>query len=270
MDDCISRARDLQWGGGRYNSAGLLQIGMANVGNSLAALKKIMFEQKRLSTVQIRHALNTNFEDNTTVPTGEEIRQILLGAPKYGNDDDYADLLLKEIFEFACRDITKYVVHATGARCTTNTASVAANVPFGAVCGATLDGRKASTPTNEGISPVQGTDSRGPTATLLSVAKINHALCAGGTLLNQKFSPIAFGDLEQLAKISSLVRTFFSLKGMQIQFNIVSADTLREAQRHPEKYPNLLVRVAGYSALFTELDPEVQNDIISRTEQGGS
>lgn len=270
MDDCIKKGRDLQWGGGRYNTGGLLQIGTTSVGNCLAALKKVMFEQKILIPEQIKHALETNFEDNNTAPTGEEIRQILLDSPKYGNDDDYADLVVKEVFEFTCNDITKYVIYATGARCNTNTATVAANVPSGMVCGATPDGRKAGMPTNEGISPVQGTDVRGPTATLKSVAKLNHILCANGTLLNQKFSPVSFQDLGQLARIASLVRAFFALKGMQIQFNVVSAETLRDAQKHPEKYSNLLIRVAGYSALFTELDPTVQNDIISRTEQGWS
>ena len=243
---------------------------MASAGNCLAALKKIMFEEKRLNPKQIKHALETNFEDDTTSPTGEVIRQILLHAPKYGNDDDNADLLVKEVFGFACKDITRYVIYATGARCNTHTATVAAQVAFGEYCGATPDGRKASMPVNDGVSPVQGTDVSGPTAAIKSVAKLNHILCADGTLFNQKFNPISFQDLGQLARVASLVRTYFSLAGMHIQFNVVSTETLRDAQKHPEKYPNLLIRVAGYSALFTTLDPAVQDEIISREEQSSS
>lgn len=267
MDDCIKKGKDLQWGGGRYNTGGLVQVGMASVGNCLAALKKVIFEEKRLTPEQMKHALETNFEDNTTVPTGEEIRQILLSAPKYGNDDDYADLLLKEVFEFAVKDVTRYVVYATGARCNTNTATVSSQVPLGGVCGATPDGRKAGMPGNDGVSPSQGTDVRGPTASLKSVAKLNHILCTDGTLLNQKFNPVSFQDLAQLTRLASLLRTYFALKGMHIQLNVVSAETLRDAQKHPEEYPNLLIRVAGYSALFTTLEPAVQDEIISRTEQ---
>jgi formate C-acetyltransferase len=267
MDDCIKRGKDLEWGGGHYNSAGMLQIGMANVGNCLAALKKVMFEEKRLTAEQIRHALETNFEDNASSPTGEEIRQILLEAPKYGNDDDYADLLVKDIYEFTAKDVMRYKVYTTGASCNTQTSPVSGHVALGSFCGATPDGRKASMPMNEGLSPAQGTDVKGPTATLKSVAKLNHALCSGGTLLNQKFDPAAFKDVDQLLRLTALIRTYFALKGMHIQFNVVSAATLKDAQRYPEKYSNLLVRVAGYSALFTTLEPAVQNDIISRTEQ---
>ena len=122
-------------------------------------------------------------------------------------------------------------------------------------------------PVNDGVSPVQGSDVMGPTAVLKSVTKVRHGVCADGTLLNQRFSPVFFQDLKQLQRVAWLVRTYFMLNGMHIQFNIFSAETLRDAQRHPEKYPNLLVRVAGYSALFTTLDPKVQDDIISRTEQ---
>lgn len=267
MDDCIKRGRDLHWGGGRYNTAGPIQVGLANVGNCLAALKNVMFEKKRLTAEQIKHALETNFEDDTRIPTGEEIRRILLQAPKYGNDDDYADLLVKEVFEFAAKDVTKYVVYGTGARCNTNFATVAGNVPMGKVIGATPDGRKAGMPTNEAMSPVQGTDVSGPTATLKSVAKLNHTLCADGGLLNQKFSPVSFHGLGQVKRIMSLVKTYFALGGIEIQFNVVSAETLRDARKHPEKYPNLLIRVAGYSAFFTTLASAVQDDIISRTEQ---
>jgi len=267
MDDCIERGKDLEWGGGRYNSAGMLQVGTSNTGNCLAALKRAMFEEKRLIPEQIKHALETNFEDNAIAPAGEEIRQILLNAPKYGNDDDYADLMVKGVFEFTARDITGYTVWTTGARCTTEEGHVTAHIALGRFCGATPDGRKAGTPVNEGLSPAQGTDVSGPTATLKSVAKLDHILCAGGTLLNQKFNPVAFQDIGQLKRLAPLLRTYFALGGMQIQCNVVSAETLRDAQKHPEEYPNLLIRVAGYSALFTTLEAAIQDEIISRMEQ---
>ncbi len=267
IDDCIKKGKDLEWGGGRYNSAGMIQVGTANVGNCLAALKRVMFEEKRLPPEQIRHALETNFEDNATAPAGEEIRQILLRAPKYGNDDDYADLLVKEVFEFTAKDITRYVVYTTGARANTMEATLTSHIPLGGFCGATPDGRKGGMPVNDGVSPAQGTDVSGPTATLKSVARLNHILCAEGTLLNQKFTPDSFQDLGQLKRLASLLRTYFALRGMHIQFNVISVETLRDAQKHPEEYPNLLIRVAGYTALFTTLEPAIQDEIISRTEQ---
>ncbi len=267
MDDCIKKGKDLEWGGGRYNSAGMLQIGMANVGNCLAALKKIMFEERRLTPEQIKHAIDTGFEDYTTNPTGEEIRQLFLSTPKYGNDDDYADSMVKEVYEFTAKDVTNYSIYTTGASLNTQTSPVSSHVALGSACGATPDGRKGGMPVNEGVSPVQGTDTSGPTATLKSVAKLNHILCAGGTLLNQKFNPSSLQGLGQLERLASLVKTYFGLGGMHVQINVVSADTLRDAQKHPEKYSNLLVRVAGYSALFTTLEPEIQDEIISRTEQ---
>lgn len=267
MDDCIRSGKDLHWGGGRYNTAGLNLVGFVTVGNSLAALRKVLFDEKKLTPDQIMHALETNFEDNSTGPTGQNIRSMLLGAPKFGNDDDYADLLVKDVFEFTCEDVTEYIVYATGAHCNSHVAPTSAHVPFGGVCGATTDGRKACMPVNDGVSPVQGSDIMGPTAVLKSVTKLRHSVCADGTLLNQRFSPVFFQDLKQLQRVAWLARTYFMLNGMHIQLNIFSAETLRDAQRHPEKYPNLLIRVAGYSALFTTLDPKVQDDIISRTEQ---
>ncbi len=270
VSDCIKKGKDIEWGGARYSSGGMIQIGMANVGNSLAALKKLVFEEKRLSPEQIKHALLTNFEDDATAPTGEEIRQLLLSAPKYGNDDEYVDFLVKEIYEFTAKTVNNFTICTTGGRCNTQTSPVTSHVALGAFCLATPDGRKAFMPVNEGVSPAQGTDIKGPTATLKSVARLDHILCADGTLLNQKFNPASFQELAQLKRLASLIRTYFALGGMHIQFNVVSADTLRDAQKHPEKYPNLLVRVAGYSALFTTLEPAIQDDIISRTEQSWS
>jgi formate C-acetyltransferase len=246
----------------------MLQIGTANAGNSLAALEQIIFNKKKLNNRQIIDALKTDFEDSNTDPSGEEIRKILSNVSKYGNDDDYPDHLVKEIFEYTAGEITRYRVWTTGARCTTEEGHVTAHIALGRCCGATPDGRKAGMPVSEGLSPAQGTDLLGPTATLKSVAKLNHILCAGGTLLNQKFNPDIFQDIGRLKKLASLLKTYFFLGGMHVQCNVVSAATLREAQAHPENYPNLLVRVAGYSALFTTLERAIQDEIISRTEQG--
>ena len=265
MDDCIQRGKDIEWGGAHYNTLFLRGVGMSNVGNSLAAIKKLVFEDKKLTGAQIRHALETNFEDTSTTPTGPEIQQMLLAAPKYGNDDDYVDLLVKEATGHAMRDVRRYTSW-TGGRGGFALLPVSQNVPFGELIGATPDGRKADIPVAEGCSPTRGTDVKGPTAAVKSVAKLDHVLADNGSLLNQKFNPIVLKDISGLRKLAALIKTYFDLKGMHIQFNVVSAETLREAQKHPEKYTDLMVRVAGYSALFVSLDPAMQEDIIMRTE----
>ena len=265
MDDCIQRGEDIEWGGAHYNTLFLRGVGMSNVGNSLAAIKKLVFEDKKLTGAQIRHALETNFEDTSTTPTGLEIQQMLLAAPKYGNDDDYVDLLVKEATGHAMRDVRRYTSW-TGGRGGFALLPVSQNVPMGEIIGATPDGRKAGVPTAEGCSPTRGTDVKGPTAAVKSVAKLDHVLADNGSLLNQKFNPTVLKDISGLRKLAALIKTYFDLKGMHIQFNVVSAETLREAQKHPEEYADLMVRVAGYSALFVSLDPAMQEDIIMRTE----
>lgn len=265
MDDCIQRGKDIEWGGAHYNTLFLRGVGMSNVGNSLAAIKKLVFEDKRLTGAQIMHALETNFEDTATTPTGPEIQQMLLAAPKYGNDDDYVDRLVKEPTLHAMRDVRGYTSW-TGGRGGFALLPVSQNVPFGEIIGATPDGRKAGVPTAEGCSPTRGTDVKGPTAAVKSVAKLDHVLADSGSLLNQKFNPAVLKDISGLRKLAALIKTYFDLKGMHIQFNVVSAETLRDAQKHPEEYADLMVRVAGYSALFVSLDPAVQEDIIMRTE----
>jgi formate C-acetyltransferase len=231
----------------------------------LAAIKKLVFDDKRLTGAQLMHALQTNFEDTSTTPTGAEIQQMLLAAPKFVNDDDYVDSITKEATGHAMRDVRSYVSW-TGGRGGFGIIPVTQNIPFGEVIGATPDGRKSGQPTAEGCSPTQGTDALGPTAALKSVAKLDHALADSGTLLNQKYNPSMLTDITGLRKLAMLIKTFFDLKGMHIQFNVVSAETLRKAQKHPDRYTELMVRVAGYSALFTTLDPAVQEDIINRTE----
>jgi len=264
-DDCIQKCLDIECGGARYKVTSLRGVGVANVGNCLAAIKKVVFEDKQLTGAQVRHALETDFEDMTTAPTGPEIQRLLLAAPKYGNDDDYVDLLAKEVTGHFMRDVRQYTSW-TGGPGGSTLQPVSENVPFGDVTGATPDGRKAGRPAAEGCSPTQGTDIKGPTAAVKSVAKLEHVLADQGTQFNQKFSPSVLQDVTGLRKLSALIKSFFDLKGQEIQFNVVSAETLRDAQQRPEEYADLMVRVAGYSALFVSLDPAMQEDIITRTE----
>ncbi len=273
VDDCIARGKTIKQGGAVYDFCGPLLCGVANVGDSLAAIRSLVFEDKQLNGAQLLHALETDFEDNATDPSGEQIRRMLLEAPKYGNDDDYADSLTAGALDFFCRELPKYKTTRYGrgpkggiwhASCST----VSGNIPFGMRIGATPDGRKAWTPTADTTSPTQGVDRKGPLCTMKSVGKIPNVLCSGGNLFNMKFSPLVLRDEAGKRRFGSLIRTFLGdLKGMHVQFNIVDGGTLRSAKTKPEEYPDLMVRVAGYSALFTTLDPKLQDDIINRTEQ---
>jgi len=273
VNDCIKRGKTLGEGGSIYDLRGTCDIGYANVADSLASIKKLIFEDKLITGVQLKHALETNFEDNTTMPTGEEIRKMCLSAPKFGNDDDYVDSIACEVAEFVISEVTKYKTIRNGrgpivSTLHNGTSTVSSNVPYGKFIGATPDGRKAGKPTSDGISPYMGRDVNGPTSTLKSVAKLPNILFSAGHILNQKFSATALNTKESRKKLASLIRTYAGdLKGMQVQINIVDAATLRDAKEHPEKYPNLLIRVAGYSAFFTQLTPELQEALIVRTEQ---
>ncbi|HPF51914.1 MAG TPA: glycyl radical protein [Draconibacterium sp.] len=269
VDSCIPRGKTIKEGGSKYDFVSGLQVGIANLGNSLAAIKKLVFEEKRITKEQLLHAIETNFEGQE----GEKTRQLLLNfAPKYGNDDDYVDLLLKDAYNEFIDEIEKY--HTTrynrgpiGCRYYAGTSSISANVPNGAVVPATPDGRKAFTPVAEGSSPSSGTDVLGPTAVFKSVAKLPTKRIMGGVLLNQKLSPATISKDEDKQKLISIIHTFFAdLKGWHVQYNIVSRETLLAAKKHPEKYRDLIVRVAGYSAFFTTLSPDTQDDIIARTE----
>lgn len=272
IEDCIGRGRGLKEGGMYYDYAGPEFIGTANVGNCLAAIKKVIFEDKTLTAAQVMHALHTDFRDMETSPTGAEIQQILVSAPKFGNDDDYVDELTVDYFRFICEEIVKYKTTRygrgpIGAMWQPSTSTISANVPFGAMVGATPDGRVAGEPLADTTAPMHGTDTHGPTSSLKSVSKLPTVLVSGGALLNLKLSPASVDTQAGRQKFTSLVRTFLGdLKGMHIQFNIVNADILKEAQKEPQKYKDLMVRVAGYSALFAPLDRDLQNDIIARTE----
>jgi len=261
--NCIKEGRSLFDGGGLLKGAAAILIGPSNVGNCLAAIKKFVFEERKLTGKQLKHALETNFEDNSTTPTGKEIRQMLLNkVPKFGNDEDYVDLLVRETLNIVTAEFKKYRT-PDGVPLCSNIIPVAAHMPFGEAIGATPDGRKAGEPTADTCAPSQGTDVKGPTAVIKSVSKIDHTQHSGGTVLNLKLNPD--GMEKKVDIFATLIRTYFELKGYQIQVNILSNKTLKEAQRHPELYRNLLVRVAGYSAYFVDLDKKVQDDIIART-----
>lgn len=270
VDDCIARGKTIKEGGSVYDYISGLQVGIANLGNSLAAIKKLVFEEGVISKETLTENLRNNFEGRE----GEKVRQLLLNyAPKYGNDDDYVDKLLSEAYMFYIDELKKY--HTTrfgrgpfGCAYYAGTSSISSNVPSGSVVPATPDGRKAFTPLAEGCSPTSGTDTLGPTAVFKSVSKLPTNKILGGVLLNQKLSPSALTNETQKMKLISIIRTFFeTLKGWHVQYNIVSRDTLLAAKKNPENYRDLVVRVAGYSAFFTTLSPDTQDDIIARTEQ---
>ena len=269
VDSCISRGLTIKEGGSKYDFISGLQVGIANLGNALAAIKKLVYEEKLIGKEELLEALEHNFEGRER----EKIRQLLLNfAPKYGNDDDYVDLLLRDAYMEFIRELDKY--HTTrynrgpiGCKYYAGTSSISANVPSGAVVPATPDGRFAFSPVAEGSSPSSGTDLLGPTAVFKSVSKLPTEKIMGGVLLNQKLSPAAIRKDEDKQKLISVIRTFFAdLKGWHVQYNIVSRETLLAAKKNPEKYRDLVVRIAGYSAFFTTLSPDTQDDIIARTE----
>jgi pyruvate formate-lyase/glycerol dehydratase family glycyl radical enzyme len=270
VDDCIARGKTIKEGGSVYDFISGLQVGIANLGNSLAAIKKLVYEEGIINKEVLLQNLSNNFEGQE----GEKVRQILLNyAPKYGNDDDYVDNLLIEAYNYYIDELRKY--HTTrfgrgpiGCKYYAGTSSISSNVPSGSVVPATPDGRKAFTPVAEGCSPTSGTDTLGPTAVFKSVSKLPTNKILGGVLLNQKLSPSALTNEIQKQKLISIISTFFAtLKGWHVQYNIVSRETLLAAKKNPENYRDLVVRVAGYSAFFTTLSPDTQDDIIARTEQ---
>lgn len=269
VDDCIERAKSIKQGGAKYDWVSGLQVGIANLGNSLTAVKKLVFEQGIIGQQQLAEALASNFDGLNH----EQLRQRLInGAPKYGNDDDSVDTLLVRAYQTYIDELKnyhnpRYGRGPTGGNYYAGTSSISANVPFGAQTMATPDGRKAKTPLAEGASPASGTDHLGPTAVIGSVGKLPTGSILGGVLLNQKLNPSTLDNESDRLKLMALLRTFFEdHKGWHIQYNIVSRDTLIAAKKHPDQYRDLVVRVAGYSAFFTALSPDAQDDIIARTE----
>jgi choline trimethylamine-lyase len=258
---CIEKGLDINNGGtAPYISHAMSLGGSPNVGDSLAAIKKAVFEDKKISMSQLIDALEKDF-------VGEEkLLHILEACPKFGNDDDYVDMLVNDVLMCA-RDEAVKVRGFAGALSTVAGATITGNVPLGAIVGALPDGRRSGTPLADGgLSPTHGRNVNGPTATLRSVAKLNHVKISHGSVLNMRFNPEVLKDEQKMRKFASLIRTFCETGGALVQFNIVGSDTLKDAQKHPEKYKDLLVRVATYSSYFVELSPELQNDIIDRTE----
>jgi len=260
FDDCIEKARDYHDGGPRYNVTYIQGVGIGILTDSLSAVKYHVFDKKNLKMKKLLEILRNNFEGE------ERIRQMLVNeTPKYGNDDDYADSIAQTVFNYYF-DILDGRPNTKGGRYRVNLLPTTVHIYFGRVTGATPDGRRAREPLSDGISPSQGADRVGPTAVIKSVAKLDHAK-TGGTLLNQKFMPELLADEASLDKLGHLVRTYFKLDGHHIQFNVVSKETLLEAQKHPEKFRDLIVRVAGYSDYFCDIGKELQDEIIARTEQ---
>jgi formate C-acetyltransferase len=259
IDDCIATGKDYHDGGARYNTTYIQGVGLGTMADALAAIKYCVFDRQTLPMSELLAALQADFEGH------ERTHQTLLNkTPKYGNDDDYADNLMRAVFE-AYFEAIDGRPNTKGGTYHINLLPTTCHVYFGSVIGATPDGRRASTPLSEGISPVQSADRRGPTAVINSAAKMDHAR-TGGTLLNQKFTPELLHSDAALEKLVHLIRTYFRLDGHHIQFNVVDATTLRAAQRNPELHRNLIVRVAGYSDYFCDLGRELQDEIIARTE----
>ena len=259
IDDCIANGKDYNDGGARYNTNYVQGVGLGTTTDSLAAIKYNVFDNGIIAMDELLKALRADFRGH------EALRQRLVNrTPKYGNDDDYADEITRAIFE-AYYDAIDGKPNTKGGCYRINFLPTTAHIYFGKAVGATPDGRRAGEPVSEGVSPVQGADRKGPTSVIKSVSKIDHAR-TGGTLLNQKFTPHLLADEDGLDKLGSLVRTYFKLDGHHIQFNVISSETLRDAQKHPEKYRDLIIRVAGYSDYFVDLSPELQNEIIKRTE----
>ncbi len=261
IDDCVAKGTDYNAGGARYDTSYIQGVGLGTMTDCLSAIKHHVFDGGALTMQQLLDALARNFDGD------ERLRRLLINkTPRYGNDDDRADALMRRVFEayFGAIDGRP---NTKGGTYRINLLPTTVHIYFGRVTGATPDGRKAAEPLSEGISPVQGADRKGPTAVLRSAAKMDHVR-TGGTLLNQKFTPQILEDDTGLRGLVSLIRSYFGLGGHHIQFNVVDAATLRAAQREPARYRDLIVRVAGYSDYFCDLGETLQNEIIARTEHG--
>ncbi|UBM62483.1 glycyl radical protein [Candidatus Sulfidibacterium hydrothermale] len=259
IDDCIANAKDYNAGGARYNTSYIQGVGLGTLTDVLTSIRYNVFEQQKYTLAQMLEAAAADFEGY------DKLRNDLLNhTPKYGNDDDYADAQAVRIFNLFYEAVNGRPT-VKGGHFRINMLPTTSHVYFGSVTGATLDGRKARKPLSEGISPFQGADRKGPSAVIRSAAKIDH-LKTGGTLLNQKFNPSLLEDEKGLDALVQLIRTYFRMDGHHIQFNVVTAETLRDAQKHPEDHKDLIVRVAGYSDYFNDLGEELQNEIIRRTE----
>ncbi len=306
IEDCIGRGKSVQEGGAIYNFTGPQGFGIANMADACYAIKKLVFEEKKFTLADFKEAMDNNFgkdagsqdaEKITTEVvkqlvanginvTNEQIADIYRQAksaeggkyqpildaidalPKFGNDEPEVDEIAREVAYTYTRPMENFK-NPRGGMFQAGLYPVSANVPLGAQTGATPDGRLAHTPVADGVSPTSGHDTHGPTASANSVSRLDHGIASNGTLFNMKFHPSALKGQSGLESFIALVRGYFDNKGSHMQFNVVSRETLLDAQAHPEKYKSLVVRVAGYSALFTTLSKSLQDDIIKRTEQGG-
>lgn len=306
IEDCIGRGKSVQEGGAIYNFTGPQGFGIANMADACYAVKKLVFEDKKLTLEEYKEAMDNNFgfgvitDDQAREVTEEIVKQLAKNGvdvtekqiadiylqakggngkyahvrdmidalPKYGNDNGDVDMIAREVAYTYTRPLEKYK-NPRGGQFQAGLYPVSANVPLGAQTGATPDGRLAKTPVADGVSPCSGRDVNGPTAAANSVSRLDHAIASNGTLFNMKFHPSALKGQSGLESFVALVRGYFDQKGSHMQFNVVSRETLLDAQAHPENYRSLVVRVAGYSALFTTLSKALQDDIIKRTEQCG-
>lgn len=271
LDDCINKGLAIQQGGGHYRFSGPLGVGVANVGDSLMAIKTLVFDQKQITLEELYNALKTNFgeheKDKVKKERYEEIRYMLIHkADKYGNDLDEVDEFTREGALIYCKEVMKHK-NQRGGKFIPGLYPVSNNVHLGELVGATPDGRLAFSTLADGVSPSRGFDVNGPTAAANSVAKLDHFSAPSGTLFNQKFNTGSLKGDNGLENLGSIIRSYFDQKGMHMQFNVIDKETLLKAQKHPEDYRDLIVRVAGYSAQFVCLDKGVQDDIIKRTEQ---
>lgn len=263
IEDAVENGKDITEGGARYNFSGVQGIGIANLSDSLYAIKKIVFEEKRITLKELVDVMDKNFE-------GEEYEilrvRLINKYDKYGNDNDEVDFIGSDILSYYGKAVEKYT-NPRGGIFVPGAYTVSAHIPLGKAVGATADGRRDGAQLADGgLSPMVGKDRLGPTAVLKSVSKLDNYLTTNGSLLNVKFSPKTLEGQEGINKMANYLLAFMKLKIQHIQFNVISVETLKDAQRHPENYKGLVVRVAGYSAFFVELSKEIQNDIIARTE----
>ena len=310
IDDCLKEGRSVQEGGAVYNFTGPQGFGIANMADGLFAIRKLVYEEKKVSMEEFKEALAWNYDKGLDAQSAGDMTEMIMKAmqkagkeadastaagllktfigmkpgeqktqrfkeihdmidevPKFGNDIPEIDYFAREVAYTYSKPLQNYS-NPRGGRFQAGLYPVSANVPLGGQTGATPDGRYAHTPVADGVSPSAGKDVKGPTAAATSVSRLDHFIVSNGTLFNQKFHPSALSGREGLEKFVALIRSYFDQKGMHMQFNVVDRQTLLDAQEHPEKYKHLVVRVAGYSALFTTLSRSLQDDIIRRTEQG--
>jgi len=262
IDDCIKNGKDYNAGGARYNTSYIQGVGLGSITDNFTSVRYHVFDKKDITMAGLLKALKADFVGY------EKMRhKVVYETPKFGNDDEYTDR--QAVLVFDCfYDAVNGRPTARGGKFRINLLPTTSHIYFGSVIGAMPDGRKAGKPVSEGISPVQGADIEGPTAVIKSAARIDH-IKTGGTLLNQKFSPDFFNTQANIVKLGKLIRAYFRMDGHHIQFNVVDAETLKDAQENPENYRDLIVRVAGYSDYFNDLGEDLQNEIISRTEHGG-